>query len=145
MTSTFFYLIVTFNPQVPIGQNKTTTSIAALAEKISSLDTDINNLEDKFRIVSTKRKYLEDEKEAEPNSIVVTKIKDKQKQEEWETIKADTAKFLESTSELTNLNKQQWLDLMQRSQDSSNDRQGCMHKSQKKRMLALWAQYQNST
>ena len=66
-------------PQVPIGQNNTTTSVAALVEKMSSLDTDINNLECKFEIVTVKRKVLEDKKKTEPKPIVVTKIEDREK------------------------------------------------------------------
>ena len=134
-----------FIPQVPIGQNNTTTSVAALAEKMSSLDTDISNLESKFEIVTLKRKYLEDKKETEPNSIVVTKPEDREKKDIWDKIKADTTSFLESTPKLTDIDKQQWLDLMKRSQDSTSDRQGCMSKGQKKKMNALWSQYQISS
>ena len=126
-------MVFAFVPQVPIGQNNTTTSVAALAEKMSSLDTDTSNLESKFEIVTLKRKYLEDKKETEPNSIVVTKTEDREKKDIWDKIKADTTSFLESTPKLTDIDKQQWLDLMKRSQDSTSDRQGCMSKGQKKR------------
>ena len=138
-------MVFAFVPQVPIGQNNTTTSIAALVEKMSSLDTDINNLECKFEIVTVKRKVLEDKKKTEPKPIVVTKIEDREKKDVWDKIKADTTSFLESTPKLTDIDKQQWLDLMKRSQDSTSDRQGCMSKSQKKKMYALWSQYQIST
>ena len=72
-------MVFAFVPQVPIGQNNTTTSVAALIEKMSSLDTDINNLECKFEIVTVKRKVLEDKKKTEPKPIVVTKTEDREK------------------------------------------------------------------
>ena len=131
--------------QVPIGQKGTTTSVAALVEKMVSLDNNIKNLESKFETVNMKRKCFEDKKKAEPKKIVITKPKDKQKQDEWDKIKADTTKFLETTPKVTDLNKHQWLDLMQRSKDSYNDKQGCMQKSQKKKINDLWAQYVNFT
>ena len=61
--------------QVPIGQKGTTTSVAALVEKMVSLDNNIKTLESKFETVNMKRKCFEDKKKAEPKKIVITNPK----------------------------------------------------------------------
>ena len=131
---------------MPIGQNETTTTISALVEKVASLDIYVKNLEVKFQCASLKRKDLDDRKEVEPISKTLTKNEDRQaaRQDVWDRIKTDTFTFLNSTSKITNFNKQQWLDLMSRNYDSTKDGQGCISKGQKKKMLALWAQFESS-
>ena len=131
---------------VPIGQNETTTTISALVERVASLDINVKNLEVKFQCASFKRNDLDDRKEVEPISKALTKNADRQAgmQDVWDQIKTDICNFLSATSKITNFNKQQWLDLMSRNQDSTKGGQGCISKGQKKKMLALWAQFEGS-
>ena len=52
----------------------------------------------------------------------------------YDKIKEDTSKFLSVTQKITKENKQEWILLMEQSQQNNN----CMGKTQRKKMYTLW-------
>ena len=121
---------------MPVGQHGSTTSLASLVENLASMKTDIINLETKLEIrgekSTSKRKELTNSDNV--TKPKVTKPNDRQQQNIYDKIKEDTSKFLSVTQKITNENKQEWILLMEQSQQNNN----CMGKTQRKKMHTLW-------
>ena len=112
-------------------------SVEFLIEKIASIDSDVKNQEEQLgvkRIQNINNKRKEQENSHCQERVKVTKPEDRAQVDEYKSIKDDTNKFLNQTELITEENKMEWMELMQRSQDNNN----CMGKSQRQKMYSLW-------
>ena len=115
-------------------------SVEFLIEKIASIDTDVKNQEEqlgvgKIQKINNKRKEQENSHYQE--RVKVTKPEARAQLDVYKSIKDDTNKFLTQTEVITEENKKEWMELMQRSQKNNN----CMGKSQRQKMYSLWTKF----